>query len=79
MPAFEQLREAGYVTTAVDTAADSVNALSAGAFDLIIAEGLAVSGAIGRIRGATPRQVPLIVVGPAGDVGRWPRAPRSRC
>ncbi len=64
----EQLREAGYVTTAVDTAADAVNALSAGAFDLIIAEGLAVSGAIGRIRGATPRQVPLIVVAPAGDV-----------
>ena len=27
-----------------------------------------MSGAIGRIRGATPRQVPLIVVAPAGDV-----------
>ncbi|MEX0625440.1 MAG: AAA family ATPase [Chloroflexota bacterium] len=64
----EQLREAGYVTTAVETAADSVNALGAVPFDLIIAEGLAVSGAIGRIRGATPRQVPLIVVSPAGDV-----------
>ncbi len=64
----EQLREAGYLTTAVDTAADAVNALGAGPFDLIIAEGLAVSGAIARIRGATPKQVPLIVVAPAGDV-----------
>src|SRR6185295_2724376 len=36
--------------------------------DLIIAEGLDVSGAIARIRGATPRQIPLIVVSPAGDV-----------
>jgi len=64
----EQLREAGYVTTSVGSAADSVNALRAGAFDLIIAEGLAVSGAIARIRGATTKQVPLIVVSPAGDV-----------
>jgi pilus assembly protein CpaE len=64
----EQLREAGYVTTTVATAADSVNALRAAPFDLIIAEGLAVSGAIARVRGATPKQVPLIVVSPAGDV-----------
>lgn len=64
----EQLREAGYLVTTVETAADSVNALRAAPFDLIIAEGLAVSGAIGRIRGATPRQIPLIVVAPAGDV-----------
>jgi len=64
----EQLREAGYATTTVETAADSVSALRAGPFDLIIAEGLAVSGAIARIRGATPKQVPLIVVSPAGDV-----------
>lgn len=64
----EQLREAGYATTSVGTAADSVSALRASPFDLIIAEGLAVSGAIARIRGATPKQVPLIVVSPAGDV-----------
>jgi pilus assembly protein CpaE len=64
----EQLHEAGYATTTVETAADSVNALRAAPFDLIVAEGLAVSGAIARIRGATPKQVPLIVVSPAGDV-----------
>jgi pilus assembly protein CpaE len=64
----EQLREAGYVVTSVETAADSVNALRAAPFDLIIAEGLAVSGAIARIRGATTKQVPLIVVSPAADV-----------
>ncbi|HEV8252044.1 MAG TPA: AAA family ATPase [Candidatus Limnocylindria bacterium] len=64
----EQLREAGYATTTVDTAADAVSALRAGPFDLIVAEGLAVSGAIARIRGATAKQVPLIVVSPAGDV-----------
>ena len=64
----EQLREAGYATTIVDTAADAVSALRAGPFDLIVAEGLAVSGGIARIRGATAKQVPLIVVSPAGDV-----------
>ena len=52
----------------VETAADAVSALRVGAYDLIVAEGLAVSGAIGGIRGATTKQVPLIVVAPAGDV-----------
>ena len=64
----EQLREAGYATTTVETAADAISALRAGPFDLIVAEGLAISGAIGRIRGATTKQVPLIVISPAGDV-----------
>ena len=64
----EQLQEAGYVTTAVETAADVVSALRVGSYDLIVAEGLAVSGAIAHIRGATSKQVPLIVVSPAGDV-----------
>ena len=64
----EQLQEAGYVTTTVETAADAVSALRVGSYDLIVAEGLAVSGAIARIRGATTKQVPLIVVSPAGDV-----------
>jgi len=64
----EGLREAGYATTTVETAADAVSALRTAPFDLIIAEGLAVSGAIARIRGATTKQVPLIVVSPAGDV-----------
>jgi pilus assembly protein CpaE len=64
----EALRDAGYVTTTVETAADVVSALRTAPFDLIIAEGLAVSGAIARIRGATTKQVPLILVSPAGDV-----------
>ena len=64
----EQLGEAGYVTTTVEKASDVVSALRVGAYDLIVAEGLAVSGAIERIRGATTKQVPLIVVSPAGDV-----------
>ena len=64
----EQLREAGYVTTTVGNAADAVSALRATPFDLIVAEGLTVSGAIAGIRGATSKQVPLLVVSPAGDV-----------
>ena len=64
----EQLQGAGYVTTTVETAADVVSALRIGSYDVIVAEGLAVSGAIARIRGATTKQVPLIVVSPAGDV-----------
>ena len=64
----EQLKEAGYVTTTVETAADTVSALRINPYDVIVAEGLAVSGAIAGIRGATTKQVPLIVVSPAGDV-----------
>jgi pilus assembly protein CpaE len=64
----EQLREAGYATTSVETAVDAVSAMRDHPFDLMVAEGLAVSGAIARIRGATPKHVPLIVVAPAGDV-----------
>ena len=64
----EQLHQAGYVTTTVETAADTVSMLRINSYDLIVAEGLAVSGAIAGIRGATTKQVPLIVVSPAGDV-----------
>jgi pilus assembly protein CpaE len=63
-----QLGESGYATTSVETAADAVSALRTAPFDLIIAEGLAVTGAIAHIRGATTKQVPLIVATPAGDV-----------
>ena len=45
-----QLGSAGYVTTSVTTPAAAVGALRDGSFDLVMAEGLAVSGAIGRIR-----------------------------
>jgi pilus assembly protein CpaE len=64
----EQLGEAGYAVISVTSAADAVSALRTQPFDLIVAEGLAVSGAIGPLREATPNQVPLVVVSPAGDV-----------
>jgi pilus assembly protein CpaE len=64
----EQLGEAGYVITSVATAAEVVGVLRSQSFDLIVAEGLAISGAIGRIREATATQVPLVVVSPAGDM-----------
>ena len=64
----EQLRESGYVTTTVDTAAEVIGQLGAHSYDLIVAEGLAVSGAIVRIREATHNQIPLIVVAPPSDV-----------
>lgn len=63
-----QLGEAGYVLTTVETAADAVSALRDQTFDMIIAEGLAVAGAIVTIREVTTSQVPLVVVSPAGDV-----------
>ena len=64
----EQLGEAGYVTTSVDTAAEVVNALGAHSYDLIVAEGLAMSGAIVHIRETTRNQIPVVIVSPAGDV-----------
>jgi pilus assembly protein CpaE len=64
----ELLGEAGYATTTVQNAADAVAALRAHAFDLVVAEGLAVSGAIVSIREASSSQVPVVVVAPAGDV-----------
>ncbi|MEO8252508.1 MAG: AAA family ATPase [Chloroflexota bacterium] len=64
----EQLGEAGYAISSVETAADAVNALRSQPFDLIVAEGLAISGAVGRIREAAPSRVALVVVAPAGDV-----------
>lgn len=64
----EQLSEAGYVTTSVNTASDVISALGTHSYDLVVAEGLAVSGAIVRIREATRNQVPVVIVAPAGDV-----------
>jgi pilus assembly protein CpaE len=63
-----QLADGGYVTTSVSTPADAVAALRDQPFDLVLAEGLAVSGAIGRIRTASPVPTPVLVVAPAGDV-----------
>ncbi|MDP9468236.1 MAG: AAA family ATPase [Chloroflexota bacterium] len=64
----EQLREAGYVTTSVDTAAQVVTEVGTSSYDLVLAEGVAVSGAIVRIREASRNQVPVVIVSPAGDV-----------
>ena len=56
-----QLGDAGYVLTTVETAADAISALRTQSFDMIVAEGLAVSGAIVRMREAMAGQVPLVV------------------
>jgi pilus assembly protein CpaE len=63
-----QLVGAGYVISTVTTPADAVAALRDQSFDLVVAEGLAVSGAIGRIRTASPVPTPVLVIAPAGDV-----------
>ena len=64
----ERLRESGYDTTTVETSAQAASALVIQPFDLIVAEGLAVSGAIARLREATHHPIPLVVVAPANDV-----------
>jgi pilus assembly protein CpaE len=63
-----QLSDAGYVISTVATPADAVAALRDQAFDLVLAEGLAVSGSIGRIRTASAIPTPVLVIAPAGDV-----------
>jgi pilus assembly protein CpaE len=63
-----QLANAGYVTQSVHSPAEAVGALRDAGYDLVIAEGLAVSGAIGRLRTAASVPTPVLVVAPAGDV-----------
>ncbi|MDQ2689428.1 MAG: hypothetical protein M3Y29_04020 [Chloroflexota bacterium] len=63
------LSDAGYATSTVTTPADAVAAMRGRAVDLIVAEGLAASGAIGSLRTAAEGQVtPILVVAPAHDV-----------
>ena len=64
----QTLRSAGYGTTSVPTPAHAVAALRDARYDLVVAEGLAVSGAISGIRGASPVPTPVLIVAPAGDV-----------
>jgi pilus assembly protein CpaE len=64
----EHLRDVGYAVFSVVSAAEAERELRSQPFDLILAEGLAVSGAIGPIREATRNQIPIVVVAPAGDV-----------
>jgi pilus assembly protein CpaE len=63
-----QLANAGYTTHSVHTPAEATAALRDAGYDLVIAEGLAVSGAIGRLRTAAAVPTPVLVVAPAGDV-----------
>jgi pilus assembly protein CpaE len=63
------LAGAGYSTRAVTTPADAVAAMRGSAPDLIVAEGLAASGAIASLRtGGTAGVTPILVVAPARDV-----------
>jgi len=64
----DHLASAGYTTTSVTTPADAVGALRDRTFDLVVAEGLAVSGAIGGLRTASTMPTPILIVAPAGDV-----------
>ena len=60
---------AGYATRAVTTPADAVAAMRGKAPDLIVAEGLAASGAIASLRTSGAAGVtPILVVAPARDV-----------
>lgn len=64
----EYLSSSGYTTFAARSPADAVAALRDRTFDLVVAEGLAVSGALGGLRTASPVPTPILVVAPAGDV-----------
>jgi len=63
------LADAGYATATVRSPADAVAAMRGRSFDLIVAEGLAASGAIASLRTAGADGVtPILVVAPANDV-----------
>ena len=63
------LADAGYQTATVTTPADAVAAMRGRRVDLIVAEGLAASGAIASLRTAGEGQVtPILVVAQAHDV-----------
>ena len=58
----------GHVCTSVVSPADAVGAMRARAYDLIVAEGLAASGAIAGLRTASGSITPVLVIAPARDV-----------
>ena len=63
------LGDAGYATKTVTTPADAVAVMRGRPVDLIVAEGLAASGAIASLRTAGEgRPTPILVVAPAHDV-----------
>ena len=64
------LGDAGYATTSVGTPADAVAVMRSRPIDLIVAEGLATSGAIASLRtaGDAGTVTPILIVAPAHDV-----------
>jgi pilus assembly protein CpaE len=63
------LTEAGHKIATVQTPADAVAAMRGQSVDLIVAEGLAASGAISSLRTASDSRItPILVVAPAHDV-----------
>lgn len=64
----DHLAAAGHATHSVASPAEAVGALRDAGYDLVVAEGLAVSGAIGRLRTAATVPTPVLIVAPAGDV-----------
>ncbi|MGI8830023.1 MAG: AAA family ATPase [Candidatus Limnocylindria bacterium] len=63
------LAAAGYATASVSTPADAVAAMRGRPADLIVAEGLAASGAISSLRTAGSAGItPILVVAPAHDI-----------
>lgn len=63
------LAPAGYQLTTVPTPADALVTLRSRPMDLVVAEGLAASGAISTLRNASEgRVIPVLVVAPAKDV-----------
>jgi pilus assembly protein CpaE len=65
----EALADAGHKVASVTTPADAVAAMRNDPIDLIVAEGLAASGAIASLRVASEGRItPILVVAPAHDV-----------
>lgn len=62
------LGDAGYIVTAVRNPAEAVATLRDADYDLTVAEGLSVSGAIAGIRAAARVPMPVLVIAQAGDV-----------
>ena len=63
-----ELTASGYPVSSVYSPAEAVAALRDARFDLVVADGLAVTGALGSIRNASTVPTPCLVVAPAGDV-----------
>jgi len=63
-----ELTDSGYPVSSAYSPAEAVAALRDARFDLVVADGRAVTGALGSIRNASTIPTPCLVVAPAGDV-----------